>query len=173
MLIFRPELLNRAVYKKYHADSGHPFYSQYNIAEYSFSRYRVVWKRMASDIFAAVITQHKTPFGYKTVIATDTTSIFAIDNEGEAHYLCAIINSKPVREFIKSYSSAGRGFGAPSVMRHVGIPKFNPRSELHQRLTQLSKILHSLKLENKVDKIELLEEEVNNSVNQLFNIKGD
>jgi len=146
------------------------FYAMYGIGSYTVKSYKVVWKRMASDIVAAVITQHKTPFGYKTVIPTDTTSLFATDNEAVAHYICAIINSKPVREFIKSFSSAGRGFGAPSVMNYVGISKFDSKSTLHQKLAQLSKTLHDLKAKNKLDEVARLEKEVDCSVRKLFGI---
>lgn len=170
LLKFHAPLLNRAMYKKYHADSGHPFYSQYNIAEYSFSRYRVVWKHMANDIFAAVISQHKTLFGYKTVVSTHTTSLIPTENEDEAHYICAIINSNPVREFIKTYSSAGRGFGAPSVMNHVGIAKFDLKNKLHQKLAYLSKTLHDYKQKDNPDKIETSEKEVDSVVCELFRI---
>ena len=172
LLRFKQELLDRAAYKKYHADSNNPFYSQYNIADYSFARYKVVWKRMAGDLVAAVISQYKTQFGYKKVIATDTTSLFATDNEEEAYYLCAIINSLPVREFIKSFSSAGRGFGAPSVMNHVGIPKFDPKNELHQKLAKISKTLHELKTKGKEEDIDQLEKENDNLAKELFSIKN-
>jgi len=172
LLRFKSELLSRAAYKKYHADSNNPFYSQYNIATYTFANYKVVWKRMASDLVAAVITQYKTPFGYKTIIPTDTTSLFAADNESEAHYLCAIVNSNPIREFIKSYSSAGRGFGAPSVMNHIGIPKFDPKNELHQNLSEISKKCHQFKSEVKEEEIEKLEKENDELVEKLFGIKS-
>jgi hypothetical protein len=168
LLKFHQELLNRAMYKKYHAASKNPFYSQYNIAEYSFSRYRVVWKHMSNDMFAAVISQYKTPFGYKPVVSTHTTSLIAVDSEDEAHYICAIINSMLVREFIKSFSSAGRGFGAPSVMQHVGIQRFDPKNKLHQQLAQISKTLHELKAENELVEVPQLEKQNNQMVKQLF-----
>jgi len=148
------------------------FYAMYGIGPYTVARYKVVWKRMAGDILAAVIFQYKTQFGYKTVISTDTTSLFATDNESEAHYLCAIINSLPVREFIKSFSSAGRGFGAPSVMNHVGIPKFDPKNELHQKLAKTSKTLHELKTKGKEEDIDQLEKENDNLAKELFSIKN-
>jgi methylase of polypeptide subunit release factors len=146
------------------------FYAMFGIGSYTVARYKVVWKRMANDMFAAVISQHKTSFGYKTIIPTDTTSLFATENENEAHYLCAIINSTPVREFIKSYSSAGRGFGAPSVMNHVGISKFDPKNKLHQRLAGLSKTLHTLKAEGNLTDIEKHEKEVDEVMKELYGI---
>jgi len=148
------------------------FYAMFGISSYTVANYRVVWKRMASDLVAAVITQYKTPFGYKTIIPTDTTSLFAADNESEAHYLCAIVNSNPIREFIKSYSSAGRGFGAPSVMNHIGIPKFDPKNELHQNLSEISKKCHQFKSEVKEEEIEKLEKENDELVEKLFGIKA-
>ncbi len=168
---FKEDLLQRATFKKLHLQQKAPFYSQYNIGDYTFSPYKVVWKRMANDITAAVVSEIKTPYGYKMIIPLDTTVIFPINNKFEAHYLCAIINSAPVRDFIKSFSSAGRGFGTPSVMEHVGIPRFDSKNKLHQNLSQLSQELHNLKAENKLDNIEKLEKEVDLLVYKLFNIK--
>ena len=172
LLRFKEILLDRAAYRKYHAETGNPFYSQYNVADYTFARYRVVWKRMTNDLIAAVISQHKTPFGYKKIIPTDTTALFATEDENEAHYLCAVINSSPVREFIKSYSSAGRGFGTPSVMKYVGIPKFDPRAKVHKKLAALSATLHELKAAGKAEELPGLEQEVDEQVARLFGAGG-
>lgn len=95
------------------------------------------------------------------------------NNEPEAHYLCAIINSTPVREFIKSFSSAGRGFGTPSVMEHVGIPKFDPQNALHLKLAEISKQCHQLKLEGKDEEIKKLEKENDALVEELFGISHE
>ncbi|MCD5390941.1 hypothetical protein LR007_03660, partial [candidate division NPL-UPA2 bacterium] len=89
----------------------------------------------------------------------------------EAHYLCAIINSNPVREFIKSFSSAGRGFGTPSVMEHVGIPKFDAQNSLHKKLAEISKKCHQFKAESREKEIEKLEKENDELVKSLFQVK--
>lgn len=146
------------------------FYTMYGIGPHTVANYKVVWKRMANDIIASVVLQHKTKFGYKAIIPTDTTSFFSTDNESEAHYLCAIINSNPVRDFIKSFSSAGRGFGAPSVMEHVGIPKFDPENSLHQKLAEISKKCHQFKIEGKEKEIEKFENGNDQLVRMLFKI---
>jgi len=168
---FKDILLKRALYKKFHEKFGNPFYSQYNIGDYTFSRYKVVWSAMSDNIHASVISSIKTPMGYRTGVPLHTTSFFFINNASEAHYLCAIINSNPVRDFIKSFSSAGRGFGTPSVMKHVGIPKFDPKNSLHQKLAEISKKCHQLKAEGKEKEVEKLEEENDEMVKKLFGIK--
>jgi len=171
LINFKSELLEREAYKKFHQKASRPFYTQFNISKETFANYKVVWKRMTNDIFACVLSQIKTPFGFKMAIPLDTTSFFASNNESEAHYLCAIINSTPVRDFIKSFSSAGRGFGTPSVMEHVGIPKFDPQNPLHQKLAEISKKCHELKAIGKEKEIEKLEKENDKLVKKLFNVK--
>lgn len=144
------------------------FYAMFGIGPYTMANYKVVWKRMTKELVAAVISQHKTPFGFKTIIPTDTTSIFACDSKDEAHFLCAIINSGPIGEFVKAYSSAGRGFGAPSVMEHIRIPKFDPLNELHMKLVSLSITLHDLAVLNSVPEILKMEQKVNECTIELF-----
>jgi hypothetical protein len=168
---FREILVDRGIYKHFHEKANNPFYGQRDFGEYTFYNYKVIWKRMSNDIFAAVVSEIKTPYGYKKVIPLDTTSFFSTDNESEAHYLCAIINSKPVRDFIKSFSSAGRGFGTPSVMDHVGIPKFDPQNQLHQKLAEISKKCHQLKLEGNETEVTQLEKENDELVKKLFEKK--
>ncbi|MCX7049484.1 MAG: N-6 DNA methylase [Candidatus Sumerlaeota bacterium] len=144
------------------------FYAMFAIGPYTFARYKVVWKRMTNDIHAAVISDAKTPFGWKKVIPTDTTSIFSTDSEQEAHYLCAVINSHAIRNFIKSYSAAGRGFGSPSIMAHIGIPLFSQNDKRHTRLAKLSMALHGLRERNELAKSPQEEADVDQIAASLF-----
>ncbi|HSB04565.1 MAG TPA: hypothetical protein VLK23_05170 [Thermodesulfobacteriota bacterium] len=125
------------------------FYAMYGIGEYTFAKYRVVWKRMASKMAAIVLSRLRTPFGLKTAVSTDTTSFFAVEVEEEAHYLCGILNSEVVDEYIRSFSSPGRGFGAPSVMSHLAIPQFNSDNKIHMKISELSQKAHSLVAQGK------------------------
>ncbi len=168
---FRDVLLSRGSRTVREFAKRTEFYAMFGIGTYTVARYKVVWKRMASDLVAVVISQAKTTFGWKMMIPTDTTSLIATDNENEGHFLCAILNSTAVRKFIKSYSSAGRGFGAPSVMEYVGIPKFEKGNTVHKRLSELSEVLHRLRKEEKEEDIKSREEEVEEFVCKLFGIK--
>ncbi len=173
LINYKEILSQRSLYKHFHEKSGNAFYGQRLFGEYTFSKYKVVWKRMTNDLISAVVNQHKTLFGYKTIIPVETVSFFSLNDEEEAHYLCAIINSTPVRDFIKSFSSAGRGFGTPSVMEHVGIPKFDPQNSLHLKLAEISKQCHQLKLEGKEEEIKKLEKENDALVEELFGISHE
>jgi hypothetical protein len=178
---FKDALITRAAYQKYfHREikkNGKiiarqptaPFYSMYNISWRSLSKYRVVWKRMASKMVACVLSRVALPYGRKDVISTDTTSFFALDNKMEAHYLCAILNSTIVDAYIKSFSAPGRGFGAPSVMETLGIPLFDEKDPSHGKLAQLSIRAHKRVAADK--DISIIEEEIEDLVRKLWNIK--
>jgi len=56
-------------------------------------------------------------------------------------------------------------------MEHVSIPKFDPKNPLHQKLAEVSKKCHQLKTKGKEKEIEKLEQENNELVKKLFNIK--
>jgi len=145
------------------------FYAMYGIGEYTIEKYRVVWKRMASKMAAVVLSRLRTPFGLKTAISTDTTSLFAVEDEKEAHYLCGILNSDIVDEYIRSFSSAGRGFGAPSVMNNLAIPKFNGNNRIHIKIAEFSQKAHNLVAQGK--EAGKLQSDLNEAVQKLWNIK--
>ena len=145
------------------------FYAMYGIGEYTFAKYRVVWKRMASRIDAVVLSSIKTDYGIKKIISTDTTSLFAVNDKEEAHYLCAILSSELVDSFIKSFSQAGRGFGAPSVMNNLAITKFAADNKIHRKLAELSEEAHGHVQKEKPTQD--VENEINELVRKLWNIE--
>jgi len=139
---FREELAARALFRKYHRQGGHPYYSQFNISRETFAPFKVVWQRMSNDLRAAVVGQWAGPAGRKAIVPLETTAFIATSSEEEAHYLCALMNSMTVREFVRSFSASGRGFGTPSVLEHIGPPPFDSAHAVHARLAELSRVLH-------------------------------
>jgi len=55
-------------------------------------------------------------------------------------------------------------------MEHVGIPKFDPKNPLHQKLSEISKKCHKYKNEGNEKEIEKLEKENDELVKKLFKI---
>jgi len=179
---FKDVLSKRAIYIKHYfkeiKENGKvvsripiaPFYSQYNISEETFLKYRITWNRMASKMSAVVLSSIKTEFGNKLIIPTDPTAFTPTDNKDEAHYLCSILNSEIVNDFISSFSQAGRGFGTPSVMENLVIPKFDSKDKIHIKLSELSENAHnSVKRGSDINDIE---KEINEVVKKLWNIKS-
>ncbi|RPI13527.1 MAG: hypothetical protein EHM65_05165 [Acidobacteriales bacterium] len=139
---FREELLSRALYRKYHAEAARPYYSQFNVGEATFAPFKVVWRRMAADLSAAVVSEWPGALGAKMLLPLETTTFIGTSSAEEAHYLCAVMNSAPVRRLVRSFSSAGRGFGTPFVASQIRIPEFDPADALHGRLSEMSRAMH-------------------------------
>ena len=92
---------------------------------------------MAGDLVAAVLATWHTAYGDRALVPTVTTAFIPANDEREAHYLAALLNSTPVRAYVKSYSSPGRGFGAPAIVQQIQIAKYDPANPLHVRLTEI------------------------------------
>ncbi|MEM5766198.1 MAG: N-6 DNA methylase [Candidatus Aenigmatarchaeota archaeon] len=76
------------------------------------------------------------------IILEKTTFFFETNNEEEAHYLTAIINSTVIDKLIKPFQAKG-SFGARHIQRlplELPISKFNPKDPKHKRLAELGKI---------------------------------
>ena len=168
LLQFKEILLNRKSKTIKNLMKKTEFYAMFGIGNHTVGRYKVIWNRMGTDLKATVVSQVKTDFGFKTIIPTDTTALFSVRNEDEAHYLCGIINSKPVRNYISSFSSKGRGFAAPSVMEHLRINKFDKNNQAHIKVSNLSKILHQTTLSDNTSDLSELESQLDKAVKDLY-----
>ncbi|MGE5416069.1 MAG: HsdM family class I SAM-dependent methyltransferase [Acidobacteriota bacterium] len=117
---FEKELRNRAAYKRYFKDND-PFYSMFDVGEYTLARNKVVWQRFGSRIQAAVVESID-----KTIICQETHSMVACHSADEAWYLAGLLNSQPVEYAIKSYSMVGgKSFASPHIFKYINFPSFD------------------------------------------------
>jgi SAM-dependent methyltransferase len=113
-----------------------PFYSIFNVGDYTFAPWKVVWGRIGNRIKAAVAS---------SAIPQETISLVACADEQEAHYIAALINSIPFQFTAHSYSQAGgKSFGSPHVLENIRIPQFKSDDPSHQQLSQFSRRAHAL-----------------------------
>jgi hypothetical protein len=152
----RDLLVSRAAFRKYFMRPGRlpghpcgsalepraPFYSMFNFGLENLAPWRVTWKRMARRMEVSVLGNLDTPLGPKPVLGTDTTSFVACEAEDEAHFLCALLVSAPLGAFVRSFSPSGRGFGTPSILAEMAIPRFDRSNPLHGELSRQSVAAH-------------------------------
>src|SRR5262249_29566390 len=84
----RGTLRGRALFKKYFKPSD-PFYSMYNVGPYILARWKVVWRDMGNQIQVAVVGKSDG----KPVCPEHHVMAVPLENETEAHYLCALLMS--------------------------------------------------------------------------------
>ncbi len=133
-------LTNRAILKKHFKNVGEedvPEYSLYDIWSYTFSKYKVVWKALASWIISTVIWCEDG----KIVIPDHNLVMIPFDNIDEAFYVSWLLNSKIVTDFVNAYVSR---FFSTHVLNNLAIPKYNNLDVNHKKVVNLSKQAHNL-----------------------------
>jgi SAM-dependent methyltransferase len=181
---FEKELKNRSIHKLW--GKGNPFYSVYDIGDYTFSPYKVVWKRIAGAItgkaisFAsAVLEPTKTEFlESRPVILNDSLILIPFENYEEAYYVTGVLNSSIALLAIASYTYELRQ--ETHITQYIRIPKFDPKNPLHQKLSQLSRKAHEIAKkiyeedrEDLKENLSKTEEEIDKTVAQLYGITDE
>lgn len=170
---FEEILKERAAYKKYLGKA--PFYSMYGLGEYTFSPYKVVWNRMGSKLSACVISYVNDEFlGEKVVLPSEVITFIPTENENEAHFICAVLNSSEVNLAIRSIAGGTKSFGTPKIIENtIGIPNFDANNEVHSKLAELSKKAHEIAAKEEEEELREVEEEIDSMVARLFGLSEE
>jgi len=143
---FEDTLKESAIFKRYYVQKDRqgriveigPFYSMFNVGEYTFARWKVVWREMSAWITCSVVGAHDD----KVVIPDHKLVLVATDSEDEAHYLCAILNSAPTALLVWSYAISTQH--STHVLNNISIPHYDPSEDAHKCLSALSQRAHKL-----------------------------
>ncbi len=158
---FEKELRARSGFQRYFTrkqggqvvETG-PFYSIFNVGEYTFAPWKVVWPNMGNRIEASVVSG----MDGKPIIPQHIVSLVPLKCDSEAHYVCALVNSSPFQFAAFAYSQAGgKSFGTPHILENIRLPKFTPEDTDHQKLSELSRKAHEICSSNSRDELEAIE----------------
>jgi len=174
-LNFEGELKERSVYRLVRGKENVWYGLYIDIGDYTFAKYKVAWKNVAGKISgkaefsAAVIGPVKDQFlGEKIVTPNVKLMFIPLDNEDEAHYICAVLNSSIARLIVASYVIE-TGIST-HILQNVFVPKFDKEDKIHLELSRLSKRAHQLAQQNQEDELRKVEEEIDKTVAQLYGI---
>lgn len=105
-----------------------------DIGDYTFAKYKVAWKNVAgrisgkAEFSAAVIDPvNDKLLGERIVIPNVKLMFVPVDNEDEAHYICAFLNSSITKLIVASYVIE-TGIST-HILQNTFIPKFNKKIE--------------------------------------------
>jgi hypothetical protein len=122
---FKPDLLARGSGVVKALMETTTFYAMFAVGVETYAPFKVVWRRMGNDFRAAFASSVKDEYlGEKLVIPSDTVTFVPFHEEKEAYFFLGLINSTPARAAIYSFSPAGRGLGAPSIMQNLKIGRY-------------------------------------------------
>lgn len=134
------ELLNgRSTYRR--QMEGAPNHAIYNVGDYTFKAWKVIWPEMSSKFYAAVAGSARVPLVGNRVYIPDHKIYFAsFDNKEPAYFLCGLLNSPMVREWIQSHTIS---IQVGNVFKHTNLPAYNDNDAAHSALARAVEVAHN------------------------------
>jgi len=169
---FEPVLRERAAFKRYFTRPGRggqvtetgPFYSMFDVGDYTFAPWKVVWREQASTLTASVVGPHDG----KAVVPDHKLMLVDCKIAEEAHFVCACLNSSVAQMVAISYAVEIQM--DPHILEHIRIPRYNPQDAVHRRLAELSQAAHQAARREDAAELARLEAEIDRQAAQLWGL---
>jgi hypothetical protein len=111
-------------------------------------KYKVVYLRSGTNLAATVVVDEPYPVKVGSsevkvngIIIHTTLYLYQTNNEDEAHYLTAVLNSSILNELVKPMQTKG-AYGPRDFHKkplEFPIPKYDPNNPIHRRLSELGR----------------------------------
>ena len=135
---YKALLTARSTYRR--QMKGAPFYAVYNVGDYTFQPWKVVWPEMSSRFYAAVAGSAVVPVAGKRPYVPDHKVYFAgFDAKEPAYFLCGLLNTPMVREWVESHNVS---IQVGDVFKHMRLPEYDETDEHHVALALLVEKAH-------------------------------
>jgi len=158
---FERILTSRPAYRRYFRESD-AFWSMFNVSDFTFSKWKVVWREQSSGFTASVIG----PKEKRPVIPDHKLMMVAVETAPEAHFLCAVLNSAPARLAVSAYAVEIQM--NTHILENIKVPEFSPNDKRHSRLAELSTEAHKFSSEAK--KVARIESEIDKLAAELWKL---
>lgn len=118
-------------------DAGAPFYTVFSVTTDTMAEWKVVWPRIASRVAAAVVG----PRDGRPIIPQETCTFIACrgrEADSEAAFLAGLLNSTLFNDAAAAFAQrGGKSFGAPHLLRHIAVPRYDREMPAHRALGDL------------------------------------
>jgi len=136
---FESLLLNRSTFRR--QMKGAPPHAIYNVGDYTFKPWKVVWPEMSSSFYAAVAGSADVPvIGRRPFIPDHKVYFASFDSKEVAHFLCGMLNTSTVQEWIASHNVS---IQVADIFKHLDLPEYNPKENEHVKLSNLVMSAHA------------------------------
>lgn len=159
---FKKQLLKTGLYRRF-CKEGDPFYSMFDIGDYTFSQHKCLIREIAGGLTCGVCGM----IGGKPVIPDHKLVVVATDTDDEAHYLCAVLNSLLSRAFVEAYCLNTQF--STHIFKMMRVPRFSARNKSHRRLAELSRKAHEA-VRSAPDLVGQIEVQVNRCVGEIWDL---
>jgi len=146
---YKPVLEARSTYRR--QMKGAPFHAVYNVGEYTFKPWKVIWPEMSSSFYAAVVSSANVPLvGIRPYIPDHKVYFSAFDDKETAYFLCGLLNSQTVQEWIDAHNVS---IQVADIFKHLNLPEFNKADKNHNTLVEkvmAAHMEHNLNMRKKI-----------------------
>ena len=160
---FESELRHSGIFRRYFKSSN-PFYSIFNIGDYTFCHYKVLTREIAGSLTSAVVGRRDG----KPCIPDHKLIMVGCDGLMEANFLCAALNSSPARLFVDSYVIKTQF--STHIFDLLAIPPYSEGNKTHTRLAELSEAAHKAAAKGNSAEVKRIEEEIDGWAAKLWNL---
>lgn len=173
---FEKVLRSSAIFRRYFTRKGSggeavmetgAFYSIFNVGDYTFADWKVVWREIASELTASVVGCQDN----KPIVPDHKLVLVPCVDSSEAHFICALLNSALVRFAALGYSIQTQF--APHLLDYIRIPRYDPSEPLHQRLAELSDHAHEAARAGEEKRLKELEAEIDRQAARLWGLTDE
>jgi hypothetical protein len=164
------EALSARPDRKYYP-AGSPFYTMRNVAPYTRSEWKVVFKDLSEVFQCAVLGPGQVASIPKPVFPDLTLRLIPTSSAEEAHYVAALLNSSPSLVVLHS-SSVGVQTQRyhPGDLKKVGVPPYDREDRTHGRLAKLSRTCHSGTAQGEAGRVADAESEIDSIAASIWSI---
>jgi hypothetical protein len=167
LLRFADALRKRPGYVKYFDPRKDPFWTIYNVGEYSVSPFRVVFKELTDFFQAAVLPIVKG----KPAIADTKLRFIECDSQDEAYFVAGLLNSAPAILYL--YSTATwvqtADYQASDISR-LRMPRFSKADPSHEAVVKLSKRCHKAAESEDAAEVAAIEQQLDEPISEIWAI---
>ncbi len=138
---FEQQLRRRSTYRTRMPSA--PFYAVYNVGEYTFAPWKVVWpEQPGNNGLPVAVVNTRTLMGQDDrVVVPDHKIFFAEFSEAPiAFYLCGLLMSSHVQKYISSFNIM---LQVGDIFKHMRLPMFDNTCHQHTHLAELTMDAHN------------------------------
>ncbi|HNS95703.1 MAG TPA: N-6 DNA methylase [Polyangiaceae bacterium] len=127
----------RSTYRRM-LSSRDAFFSVYNVGDYTFAPFKVVWAEIAKTLVAGIASSSSLPYCStpKTIVPDHKVYFAPFEQLEPALFLCALLSSTLVRQYVDAITEK---LQVGSLLDRINLPCFDPNDEDHQLLVQFAR----------------------------------
>lgn len=159
---FEDQLRTRKAFLKFYDPGKDPFYSMYDVGDYTMAANKVAWMDVSATMKATAIVSS----GLEMPMPEHKVMFLVTETAEEAYYVTAVLNSQIVNTIISGYVVDNCISTHP--VENIVVPKFDRGNKTHAHLAQLSQAAHDAAKSGESKKLSAIEKTINKEVEALW-----